>query len=116
MPFYDTLAFMLDMCKTTLQTRLNILFEYKKKGRPMSQQAFSKLRTNFNHTHFAAIHNYLVNAEIQASAVERLLSFKSGQLVSATAETRRAECRVETMSGAISPIKSNRSFPRASPT
>jgi hypothetical protein len=63
MPFSSALAFMLDMRKTTIQTRLNIYFENNKKGEPMSQQAFSKLRSKFDHTPFAAMHRAVVSEE-----------------------------------------------------
>ena len=63
MPFASALTFMLDMRKTTLQTRLNIYFDHNKKGKPMSQQAFSRLRANFDHTPFVAMHNEIVMEE-----------------------------------------------------
>jgi len=63
MPFASALTFMLDMRKTTLQTRLNIYFEHKEKGEPMSQQAFSKLRANFDHTPFVTMHEAIVAEE-----------------------------------------------------
>ena len=63
MNFPDALTFMLDMRKTTLQTRLNIFFDHKGKDEPMSQQAFSKLRANFDHTPFAAIIDAIVSDE-----------------------------------------------------
>jgi len=63
MPFDSALAFMLDMRKTTIQTRLNMYFEYNKGGEAMSQQAFSKLRANFDHTPFVAMHNAIVSEE-----------------------------------------------------
>ena len=63
MPFTSALTFMLDMRKTTLQTRLNVYFDHNKKGEPMSQQAFSKLRANFDHTPFVAMHDALVGEE-----------------------------------------------------
>ena len=63
MPFANALTFMLDMRKTTLQTRLNMYFEHNKKGEPMSQQAFSKLRANFDHTPFVAMHRAIVDEE-----------------------------------------------------
>jgi hypothetical protein len=43
---------MLDMRKTTMQTRLNLYFNDAKGGEPISQQAFSKLRMNFDHSPF----------------------------------------------------------------
>jgi len=63
MPFASALTFMLDMRKTTLQTRLNLYFENNRKGEPMSEQAFSKLRANFDHTPFVTMHDALVNEE-----------------------------------------------------
>ena len=63
MPFSSALTFMLDMRKTTLQTRLNMFFSHNEKGEPMSQQAFSKLRANFDHTPFTAMLNAIVNEE-----------------------------------------------------
>jgi len=52
MSFADALSFMLDMRKTTLQTRLNLYFKTRESGEPISQQAFSKLRMNFDHSPF----------------------------------------------------------------
>ena len=52
MSFADALTFLLDMRKTTLQTRLNLFFEKTEGGEPISQQAFSKLRMNFDHSPF----------------------------------------------------------------
>ena len=63
MPFSSALAFMLDMRKTTLQTRLNMYFERNEKSEPMSQQAFSKLRANFDHTPFATMLGTIVTEE-----------------------------------------------------
>ena len=63
MPFADALTFMLDMRKTTIQTRLNMYFDHKKKGEPMSQQAFTKLRANFDHTPFVAMLGEIVIEE-----------------------------------------------------
>jgi len=63
MPFTSTLTFMLDMRKTTLQTRLNMYFEHNERGEPMSQQAFSKLRANFDHTPFVAMHDAIIAEE-----------------------------------------------------
>jgi len=54
MPFSSALAFMVDMRKTTLQTRLNLYFGHKR-GDPISQQAFSKLRMNFDHSPFVTM-------------------------------------------------------------
>jgi hypothetical protein len=63
MSFPDALAFMLDMRKTTLQTRLNLYFERVKGGDPISQQAFSKLRMNFDHSPFETMARELVKKE-----------------------------------------------------
>ncbi len=63
MPFPSALCFMLDMRKTTLQTRLNLYFEHRGEEEPMSQQAFSKLRSNFDHSPFVAMHKALVRKE-----------------------------------------------------
>lgn len=52
MPFTSAISFLLDMRKTTLQTRLNLYFSTTKGGEPISQQAFSKLRMNFDHSPF----------------------------------------------------------------
>jgi len=53
---------MLDMRKTTLQTRLNLFFEHKG-GDPISQQAFSKLRMNFDHSPFVTMLRGMVKKE-----------------------------------------------------
>ena len=63
MPFASALTFMLDMRKTTIQTRLNMYFDHNKKGEPMSQQAFSKQRANFDHTPFVAMLGEIVGEE-----------------------------------------------------
>jgi hypothetical protein len=63
MPFKSALSFMLDMRKTTLQTRLNIYFEHTGDNKPMSQQAFSKLRNKFDHSPFVTMHQTLVQKE-----------------------------------------------------
>lgn len=52
MTFANALSFLLDMRKTTLQTRLNLYFQHTQGGEPISQQAFSKLRMNFDHSPF----------------------------------------------------------------
>ena len=52
MSFASALSFLLDMRKTTLQTRLNLYFKTTEGGEPISQQAFSKLRMNFDHSPF----------------------------------------------------------------
>lgn len=63
MPFPSALCFMLDMRKTTLQTRLNMYFEHNGKVEPMSQQAFSKLRGNYDHSPFVTMHKAIVKKE-----------------------------------------------------
>lgn len=63
MQFSDTLSFMLDMRKTTLQTRLNLFFSKMKGGEPISRQAFSKLRANFDHSPFETMLRVLVKHE-----------------------------------------------------
>ena len=60
MPFVDALCFLLDMRKTTIQTRLNMFFGYSGEKEPMSQQAFSKLRANFDHSPFKTMVRELV--------------------------------------------------------
>ena len=62
MPFPSALSFMLDMRKTTLQTRLNLFFGHKG-GDPISQQAFSKLRMNFDHSPFVTMLRGMVKKE-----------------------------------------------------
>jgi len=52
MSFRQAPSFILDMSKTTLQTRLNLFYDKTKGGEPISQQAFSKLRMNFDHSPF----------------------------------------------------------------
>jgi len=52
MTFVDALSFMLSMWTTTIQTRLNAFFYRMKGGKPISQQAFSQLRANFDHSPF----------------------------------------------------------------
>ena len=63
MPFPDALTFLLDMRKSSLQTRLNLYFEDVKGGDPISQQAFSKLRMNFDHSPFETMTRELVKKE-----------------------------------------------------
>jgi len=62
MSFADALCFMLDMRKTTIQTRLNMYFD-KGGGDPISQQAFSKLRMNFDHSPFVKMVRKTVKKE-----------------------------------------------------
>jgi len=63
MPFTNALCFLLDIRKTTLQTRLNLFFSQTKEVEPISQQAFSKLRANFDHSPFEIMVRELVQAE-----------------------------------------------------
>ena len=63
MSFQNAIEFMLDMRKTTLQTRLNCYFLNVKGGDPISQQAFSKLRMNFDHSPFETMVRGLVAKE-----------------------------------------------------
>ncbi len=63
MPFPNALYFMMDMRTTTLQTRLNEFFRHNGGGRPISQQAFSKLRANFDHSPFETTLRGLVKEE-----------------------------------------------------
>jgi hypothetical protein len=63
MPFASALCFMLDMRTTTLQTRLNEFFRHNGGGSPISQQAFSKLRANFDHSPFETTVRSLVKEE-----------------------------------------------------
>lgn len=63
MPFPKALAFMLDMNKTALQTRLNLFFKHTEGGNPISQPAFSKLRMNFDHSPFEKMVRGLVHKE-----------------------------------------------------
>ena len=68
MSFSSAIEFMLDMRKTTLQTRLNIYFEQTGKGTSMSQQAFSKLRMNFDHSPFETMVRETVKEEYKNPA------------------------------------------------
>jgi hypothetical protein len=63
MSFPYALSFMLDMRKTTIQTRLNLFFQEVKGDDPISQQAFSKLRMNFDHSPFETMVRGLVKKE-----------------------------------------------------
>jgi len=63
MTFPNALSFLLDMRKTTLQTRLNLFFEEVEGGVPISEQAFSKLRMNFDHSPFETMVRELVKKE-----------------------------------------------------
>ena len=63
MPFADALTFQLDMRKSSLQTRLNNYYKNVKGGDPISQQAFSKLRMNFDHSPFEKMVRSIVKQE-----------------------------------------------------
>jgi hypothetical protein len=63
MPFQDALSFMLDMRTTTIQTRLNLFYRSVIGGDPISQQAFSRLRMNFDHSPFETMARGLVKKE-----------------------------------------------------
>lgn len=63
MGFQKAVCFLLDMGKTTLQTRLNQFFRQIKGGEPISQPAFTKLRAQFNHRPFEIIMRSLVKKE-----------------------------------------------------
>jgi len=63
MPFANAISFLLDMRKTTLQTRLNLYFQHTERGNPISQQAFSKLRMNFDHSPFETMVRECVKKE-----------------------------------------------------
>jgi len=63
MGFADALCFMLDMNKIALQSRLNRFYREVKGGRAIAQQAFSKLRANFDHTPFEVMARHLVLKE-----------------------------------------------------
>lgn len=63
MPFTDALTFLLDMRKGSLQTRLNQYYKNVKGGNPISQQAFSKLRMNFDHSPFEKMVSMIVSEE-----------------------------------------------------
>ena len=62
MSFPEAQSFMLDMRKTTLQTRLNIFPGFMNK-KPISQQSFSELRMNFDHSPFETMVRGLVAKE-----------------------------------------------------
>ena len=63
MEFPDALCFMLDMNKTALQSRLNRFYREVKGAKSITQQAFSKLRANFDHTPFEVMTRRLVFKE-----------------------------------------------------
>ena len=63
MGFCDALCFLLDMSKTTLQTRLNRFYSLKKGGIPISQPAFTQLRAQFDHSPFEYIVRDFVKTE-----------------------------------------------------
>jgi hypothetical protein len=63
MGFPDALCFMLDMNKTALQSRLNRFYREVKGAKSITEQAFSKLRANFDHTPFEVMTRRLVFKE-----------------------------------------------------
>jgi len=63
MEFPDALCFMLDMNKSALQNRLNRFYHEVKGAKSITQQAFSKLRANFDHTPFEVMTRRLVFKE-----------------------------------------------------
>ena len=63
MGFACTISLLFDMRTTTLQTRLNNFFAHNGGGVPISQQAFSKLRANFDHSPFETMVRELVKEE-----------------------------------------------------
>lgn len=63
MSFKLALYFMLDMWHDTIKVRLNRFFFKISPEVTMSQQAFSKLRNNFNHYPFEAMHRAVVAEE-----------------------------------------------------
>jgi len=63
MGFPDALCFMLDMGKTTLQTRLNRFYSLTKGAKAISQSAFTQLRAGFDHTPFEVMVRRLVRKE-----------------------------------------------------
>jgi len=56
-------SIMLDMNKTALQSRLNRFYREVKGRKPITQQAFSKLRANFDHAPFEVMTRRLVFKE-----------------------------------------------------
>ena len=74
MGFTDALCFQLDMRKTTLQSRLNVYFSQVKGGDPISQQAYSKLRANFDHSPFETMVRRSV--ELEYSRPSELPTYK----------------------------------------
>jgi hypothetical protein len=72
MPFADALCFALDMQKSALQNRLNLYFKNPKSKEelPLSQQAFSKLRSQYDHSPFVAMHRALMEKEYCAHEEE----------------------------------------------
>lgn len=63
MQFREAVSFLLDMRKTSLQTRLNEYYKKEKGGDPISEQAFSKLRMKFDHTPFETMVRVVVKKE-----------------------------------------------------
>lgn len=63
MPFMKALYFMLDVRTATLQTRLNAFYHQNGEEKAISEQAFSQLRTNFDHSPFETTVRELVKEE-----------------------------------------------------
>jgi hypothetical protein len=64
------------MRTTTIQTRLNSISDKFLGGRPVSQQAFSKLRSKFNHLPFLAMHEALVKERYSSSNSKTLRKWR----------------------------------------
>ena len=63
MSLTEALFFALDMHKTAIQNRLDVYFRKNNKGEPMSQQAYSKCRSKFDHTPFSTLFKAMVQKE-----------------------------------------------------
>jgi len=63
MGFEDALCFMMDMWKSTLQTRLNRFYREREGGKAISQSAFTQLRAQFSHKPFEVMMRGLVQRE-----------------------------------------------------
>jgi hypothetical protein len=69
MPFEKALYFLLDMRKTTLQTRLNAFVHDHGVGETISQQSLSKLRSNFDHSPFQTTVQKLIKKAYSSKSV-----------------------------------------------
>jgi len=69
MSFTDALRLLLDMKKTTLQTRLNMYYNKAGECKQMSQQAFSKARMGFDHSPFETMLRTTVKQEYNSTDV-----------------------------------------------